>query len=139
MLVYSLLVSLLAAQKVKLGGAILGSLVFALIVDPTVIAAAVVTVVTALTGSVVIIINALGNAKKELLVQTARVSAQADVITAHVNGMTTAAAAKRTADDETITSLRQQLAKAEERAVLLAQAVAIQAIPAVSPTVTIPT
>ena len=40
----------------------------------------------------------------------------------HVDGLATAAAAKRTADEDTIISLKQQLADSDKRAALLAQA-----------------
>ena len=58
-------------------------------------------------------------------------------IESHVDGMASAAAAKETAKEDTIASLRQQLADSERRAVLLAQAKTnvdiATAVPAVNP------
>jgi len=122
-----MMLSAVLAKKAALSTAVGVSLLVAVAVDPTILAAAVVTIITALTGSVVIIINALSGAKKELLAVSERVSSQAAVIQGHVDGMTTAAAAKRTADEDTITSLRDQLVKSENRAASLAQATAATA------------
>ncbi len=54
-------------------------------------------------------------------------------IEGHVDGLASAAAAKRTADEHTIQGLKQQLADAEQRAALLAQAATAVAITAALP------
>ena len=131
--------TLLASNKIAYSSALALGMV-ALTVDPSVFAAAVVTIITSIAGAVILIINALTKAKldilgknaelaltgdhlkKQLMDRQAELLAKADVIQGHVDGMSTSAAAKRTADEDTITSLRQQLADSENRATLLAQA-----------------
>lgn len=115
-------VALVILSKKFVYGSALALGIVAMTVDPTIFAAAVVTVITAVSGAAVIIINAVANAKKDLLAQQQVIIAKADVIQGHVDGMTTAAEAKRTADEDTILSLRQQLSDSEGRARMLAQA-----------------
>lgn len=93
-----------------------------MVTDPTIIATALVTIITALTGSVVVIIGALSRAKRELLDAQAEASARLQAIEHHVNGMQTAAMAKRTSDEEVILLLRAQIADQQKTAELLAQA-----------------
>ena len=66
-MIKSIVITPLLSHKLVMCEAIGVGLIFGLAIDPTVLAAAVVTVITALTGATVIIINALTSAKKELL------------------------------------------------------------------------
>ena len=90
-------------------------------VDPMLFSAAAVVVIGSIATATVTIIGALSKMRVDII-------AKSDVIAGHVDGMASAAAAKRTADDDTIASLRHQLADAERRASLLAQARANETI-----------
>jgi len=96
--------------------------VLALTVDPMIFATAAVLVIGAIATAAGVVIKALSSAKIELLEKQAELFSQGKVTQGHVDGMTTAAAAKRTADEDTIISLKQQLAEAQKVAALLAQA-----------------
>jgi hypothetical protein len=111
---------LLLSKKVVYGSAIMLGLL-ALTIDPMVFSAAATIVIAAIAAAAVTIINALGSVKKELMAKQAELLSQGAVIAGHVDGMNTAAVAKRTADEDTISGLRRQLADSEKRAALLAQ------------------
>lgn len=86
-------------------------------VDPGNIAAAVVTVVVALTGATVTIIGVVVSAKKELLSRALATDKKADEIHALVNGSSTLAASKLTDLERQIAALHIQLEQVQERRV----------------------
>jgi hypothetical protein len=110
---------ILSKKFIALSSLALG--VIALAVDPTAFAAAAVLVIGAIGGAAVLVINALGKMKTDILEKQALMDAKVDVVSGHVDGINTAAAAKRTADEGTITALRKQLSDSETRASMLAQ------------------
>src|ERR1019366_3071093 len=112
---------LLISKKFVYGSAILLG-IFALTLDPMIFSAAAVIVIGAIATAAVTIINALGTVKRELMVKQAELLSQGAVIAGHVDGMTTAAMAKRQAMEDEITSLHEQIARLQKTADLLAQA-----------------
>lgn len=128
-MLYAVVLPALLAKKFALASLTLGTFVVALALDVTTLAAAVVTVIVALTASVVTIINAVGKMKTDLLAQANIVASDVAVVKGHVNSMATAASAKASADADTISELRKQLADKDRTAALLAQSVAAKAKP----------
>ena len=117
--------AIVLSKKVVIGEAVmLGVVAIAtpLIVDPMVFAAASVLIISAIAAAAVTIINALSAMKRDLLTKQAEILSQGAVIKGHVDGMTTAGEAKRTAMEDEIMSLHAQIARLQSTADLLAQA-----------------
>ena len=112
--------------------AIVAAGVIALAIDPTVIAAAIVTVILALSAGIVAVLSKLGeNAKAAradaavLAVQLATLQSKADVIEGHVNSAATRNATVIAAQETQLAMLREQISKLESTARLLAAAHAL--------------
>jgi hypothetical protein len=110
-----------------------------LTLDPSVVAAALVTVIVALSASIVAILSKLGeNAKAAradagaIAIQIATIAAKTDVIEGHVNSAATRNAAIIAAQETQLAMLREQIGKLEATALLLAQAKAVRAVDTVT-------
>ena len=118
--------SLLAHKSILAYLALLGMMV-GLAIDPTILAAATVTIITSLTGATVIIIKALADAKNTLLVRADMglekadsLSTKADIIKVSVDGASHRAAAKIDALQNEVGMLKSLLADKDRVAAVLA-------------------